>query len=64
MTMLDTRQSAALDEFGYVVLLDVVDARMLATLRETFERAAVEQLQMAGAREGGTRHIRFVRRRR
>lgn len=59
MTTLDTRQRAALDDFGYVVLPDVVDARGLAALRDTFERAAAEQKE-AGAREGGTRHVSFA----
>jgi ectoine hydroxylase-related dioxygenase (phytanoyl-CoA dioxygenase family) len=57
MIVLDPRQRAALDDFGYVVLPDVVDARTLAALRETFERAAVEQQQPAGASESGTRHV-------
>jgi ectoine hydroxylase-related dioxygenase (phytanoyl-CoA dioxygenase family) len=59
MTTLDTRQRMALDDFGYVVLPDVLDARMLVALRETFERAAAEQQQGAGARESGTRHVKF-----
>lgn len=57
--MLDTRQRTELDDSGYVVLPEVVDAHMLAVLRETFERAAAEQKE-TGAREGGTRHVSFA----
>src|SRR5258708_18212337 len=59
MTMLDTRQREALDDSGYIVLQDVVDAHTLAALRETFERAAAEQKE-AGARQGGTPHVSFA----
>jgi ectoine hydroxylase-related dioxygenase (phytanoyl-CoA dioxygenase family) len=55
---LDPRQRAALDEVGYVVLPDIVLPETLAALRDAFERAAAEQKE-AGAREGGTRHIRL-----
>ena len=55
---LDSRQRAALDDLGYVVLPDLAGVHALAALREAFERVAAEQKE-AGAREGGTRHVRL-----
>jgi ectoine hydroxylase-related dioxygenase (phytanoyl-CoA dioxygenase family) len=55
---LDPHQRAALDDLGYVVLHEVLPRDVLAAMREAFERAAAEQKE-AGAREGGTRHIRL-----
>lgn len=49
---LTERQRAALDDYGWLVLPDVLDARALAEWQETFERAAA-----MAAREGGTRHV-------
>jgi ectoine hydroxylase-related dioxygenase (phytanoyl-CoA dioxygenase family) len=34
---LEPRQRAALDDYGYVVLVDVVDAGTVAVLRHAFE---------------------------
>jgi ectoine hydroxylase-related dioxygenase (phytanoyl-CoA dioxygenase family) len=53
---LDSRQRAALDDYGWLVLPDVVEPRTLAVMRDAFEHAAETQ-NVAGAREGGTRHV-------
>ncbi len=49
-------KSVNLDDEGWLVLPDVLDASAVAAMREAFERAATTQKE-AGAREGGTRHI-------
>jgi ectoine hydroxylase-related dioxygenase (phytanoyl-CoA dioxygenase family) len=53
---LTSRERAALDIEGYVVLRGVLDAECCAGLRDTFERTYLPGNQWPAPREHGTRH--------
>lgn len=56
-TTLAPAEREALDQDGYVVLADVIDADWLERLRSAFERACGKEGKTAGIKESGTRHI-------